>query len=135
MRQGRVIPHSDGKVSGVILSRMKIEQKKELTSGNLIFDSFREGKFRMNKTNSPVDLIKIGLGIALLAALTGCVGFVGGGYGGEVVVPGPDLFLFGGGYDRGRDVHGYSQRGSVSRAAAHPSGGGHAGGGGRGGKR
>ena len=135
MRQGRVIPHSDGKVSGVILSRMKIEQKKELTSGNLIFDSFREGKFRMNKTNSPVDLIKIGLGIALLAALTGCVGFVGGGYGGEVVVPGPDLFLFGGGYDRGRDVHGYSDRGSVSRAAAHPSGGGHAGGGGRGGKR
>jgi hypothetical protein len=137
MRQGRVIPHSDGKVSGVILSRMKIEQKKELTSGNLIFDSFREGKFRMNKTNSPVDLIKIGLGIAVLVALTGCVGWVGGGggYGGEVVVPGPDLFLFGGGYDRGRDVHGYSQRGSVSRAAAHPSGGGHAGGGGRGGKR
>ena len=136
MRQGRVIPHSDGKVSGVILSRMKIEQKKELTSGNLIFDSFREGKFRMNKTNSPVDLIKIGLGIAVLVALTGCVGWVGGGggYGGEVVVPGPDLFLFGGGYDRGRDVHGYSQRGSVSRAAAHPSGGGHAGGGG-GGKR
>ena len=114
---------------------MKIEQKKELTSGDLIFDSFREGKFRMNKTNSPVDLIKIGLGIALLVALTGCVGWVGGGYGGEVVVPGPDLFLFGGGYDRGRDVHGYSQRGSVSRAAAHPSGGGHAGGGGRGGKR
>lgn len=137
MRHGRVIPHSDGKVSGVILSRMKIEQKKELTSGNLIFDSFREGKFRMNKTNSPVDLIKIGLGIAVLVALTGCVGWVGGGggYGGEVVVPGPDLFLFGGGYDRGRDVHGYSQRGSVSRAAAHPSGGGHAGGGGRGGKR
>jgi len=127
MRQGRVIPHSDGKVSGVILSRMKIEQKKELTSGNLIFDSFREGKFRMNKTNSPVDLIKIGLGIALLAALTGCVGFVGGGYGGEVVVPGPDLFLFGGGYDRGRDVHGYSDRGSVSRAAAHSGGGGHGG--------
>jgi hypothetical protein len=36
--------------SGVILSRMKIEQKKELTSGDLIFDSFREGKFRMNQT-------------------------------------------------------------------------------------
>jgi hypothetical protein len=51
------------------------------------------------------------------------------------VVAEPDLFLFGGGYDRGRDVHGYSQRGAVSRGAAHPSGGGHAGGGGHGGKR
>lgn len=134
MRLGRVTPHSDGKVSGVILSRMKIEQKKELTSGDLIFDSFREGKFRMNQTKKPVDLIKIGLGIALLA-LTGCVGFVGGGYDGEVVVPGPDFYFFGGGYDRGRDVHDYSHRGVASRAAAHPSGGGHAGGGGQGGKR
>jgi len=32
----------------------------------------------------------------------------------------PDLYLFGGGYDRGRDVHDYSHRGSESRAAAHP---------------
>src|ERR1035441_8891125 len=84
----------------------------------------------MNMPNGSVDRIKIGLGIALLAALSGCVGFVGGGYGGAVVVAEPDVYLFGGGYDRGRDVHGYSDRGSVSRAAAHPSGGGHAGGGG-----
>jgi hypothetical protein len=111
---------------------MKTKQNKELTFGDLIFDFFREGKFRMNKTNGPVDLIKIGLGIVLLAALTGCVGFVDGGgdYGGAVVVAEPDFYFFGGGYDRGRDVHGYSQRGSVSRVAAHPSGGGHAGGGG-----
>jgi hypothetical protein len=40
-------------------------------------------------------------------------------YGG-VVVSTPDLYLFGGGYDRGRDVHDYSRRGSESRAAAHP---------------
>ncbi len=85
----------------------------------------------MNKANALVDRIKIGLGIVLLATLTGCIGWVGGGYGGEVVVPGPDLFLFGGGYDRGRDVHNYSQRGVASRAAAHPSGGGHASGGGK----
>jgi len=92
------------------------------------FNFFREGKFRMNKANGLVGRIKIGLGIAPVAALTGCVGFVdGGGYGGDVVVPGPDLFLFGGGYDRGRDVHGYSDRGSVSRAAAHSDGGGHGG--------
>jgi len=79
----------------------------------------------MNKANGLVDRIKIGLGIAMLAALTGCVGVVGGGYGGEVVVPGPDLFLFGGDYDRGHDAHDYSHRGSESRGAAHPGGGGH----------
>jgi hypothetical protein len=93
----------------------------------------------MNQANGPVDRIKIGLGIALgialLAALTGCVGFVDGGYGGMVVAPEPDFYFFGGGYERGRDVHDYSHRGVVSRAAAHPSGGGHAGGGGHGGKR
>ena len=72
---------------------------------------------------------KVLLGITLLAALTGCVGYVDGGYGGAVVAPGPDVVLFGGGYDRGRDVHDYSHRGSESRAVAHPGGGG--GGGGR----
>jgi hypothetical protein len=74
----------------------------------------------MNKADGPVNRIKIGLGIALLAALTGCVGYVGGGYGGAVVVPGPDVYFFGGGYERGRDVHEYSRRGSESRAVAHP---------------
>ena len=77
------------------------------------------------------DLIKIGLGMALLAALVGCVGvgYVDPGYGGAVVVPGPDVYFWGGGYERGRDVHAYSNRGVASRAAAHP------GGGGRGGRR
>jgi glycogen phosphorylase len=51
------------------------------------------GRQIMNKASGPVDRIKIGLGIALLAALTGCVGYVDGGYGGTVVVPGPDLFF------------------------------------------
>jgi hypothetical protein len=41
-------------------------------------------------------------------------------YGGGVVVSAPDLYLFGGGYDRGRDVRDYSRRGSESRRAAHP---------------
>jgi hypothetical protein len=93
----------------------------------------------MNKTNKPIDRIRIGLAIALLTVLTGCVGVVGdGGYGGDVMVGAPDVYLFGGGYDRGRDVHAYSQRGSASRGVAHPGGGGHAGGGGAhggGGKR
>jgi len=78
----------------------------------------------MNKAKGPFDRIKIGLGIAVLAALMGCVGYVDGGYGGAVVVPGPDVYLFGGGYDRGREVHDYSHRGSESRAVAHPAGGG-----------
>lgn len=64
-------------------------------------------KIRQKKTSRPVDGIKIGAVIALLTTLTGCVGYVDGGYGGgAVVVGGPDLYLFGGGYDRGRDVHG-----------------------------
>jgi hypothetical protein len=87
---------------------------------------------KMNKTKGPVERIKIGLEIALLAVLTGCVGgYVGvdGGYYGGTVVVDP---LFGGGiYDRGRDAHDYSHRGAVSRAVAHPSGGGARGGGDR----
>jgi hypothetical protein len=79
----------------------------------------------MNPANDSVDRIKIGLGIALLAALTGCVGYVGGGhYGGPVVVPGPSVYFWGGDYDRGRDVRVYSHRGFESRAVAHPGGGG-----------
>ena len=97
----------------------------------------------MNKTTNPINRIKIGLGIVLIAALTvfltGCAGYVGTGYGGGYgdyggydgyYDGGPDVYLFGGNYDRGRDVHAYSQRGSVSRGMAHAGGGGHGGGGG-----
>ena len=74
--------------------------------------------------------------------LTGCIGFVGGdgGYYGGSGWWWDDGGWWGGGggYDRGHDVHGYSDRGAASRAVAHPSGGGHgssggghAGGGGR----
>jgi len=89
----------------------------------------------MNKPNEPIDGVKIALAVALLTVLTGCVGVVGDGgyYGGDAVVGGPDVYLFGGGYDRGHDVHAYSQRGGASRATAHPGGGGHVGGGARGG--
>jgi hypothetical protein len=67
------------------------------------------------KTEGRIDRIKIGMGAAALAVLTGCVGYVGGGYGGEVVVPGPDVVIFGGGFERGHDVHEYSHRGFESR--------------------
>ena len=65
--------------------------------------------------------INLGLAIALLAALTGCVGYVDGGYGAAVVVPDPEVVVFGGVYDRGHDVHDYDRRGSESRAIAHPA--------------
>jgi hypothetical protein len=77
----------------------------------------------MNKANGPVERIKIGLVIGLLTVLTGCAGYWGGGYYGDtVVVAEPDMYLFGGGYDRGHDVHNYSHRGSESRGAAHSGG-------------
>ena len=78
--------------------------------------------FMMNQENDSLDRIRIGAASVLLMVLTGCVGFVGGGYGSAVVVPGPDVYFWGGDYDRGRDVHVYSQRGVESRAVAHPSG-------------
>jgi hypothetical protein len=78
----------------------------------------------MNKPNDPVDRLKLGLGMALLGALTGCVGYVEGGYSGAVVVPvpgPPDVYFYGGSYERGRDVHVYSQRGFESRVVVHPA--------------
>jgi hypothetical protein len=100
---------------------------KRTTPPIVAFTKTGDGRVTMHKPNSAVDLIKMGLGIALLAAVTGCVGYVGGGYGAAVVVPGPpDVFFYGGPYyERGRDVHEYSHRGFESRAVAHPGGGGH----------
>jgi hypothetical protein len=70
-----------------------------------------------------MDRFKVGLGLALvtgMTVLTGCVGYVdGGGYGGAVVAPGPDVFF---GFDRGRDVRAFSHRGAVSRGFAHGGG-------------
>jgi len=92
----------------------------------------------MNNAKGLVNRIKVGFGIVLVASLTGCAGYVDGGYGGGYgdyggYDGGSDIYLFGGGYDRGRDVQAYSHRGSESRGAAHFGGGrsgGHGGGGG-----
>ena len=49
---------------------------------------------------------------------------VAGHPGGLFPMPWPDVYLFGGGYDRGRDVHDYRRRGAESRGAAHRDHGG-----------
>jgi hypothetical protein len=80
--------------------------------------------------------ICLGLWVVMtsIGCLTGCVGYADGGYGGYGDYggyddgPGPDLYLFGGDYGRGRDVHSFSHRGSMSRSMAHAGGGGHFGG-------
>ncbi len=60
--------------------------------------------------------------MALLAAVTGCTGYVSGGYGGAAVVAEPNVYLYGGSYDHGRDVYVYSHRGYQSRTVVHTSG-------------
>ena len=81
----------------------------------------------MSKAKDPVvKRIKMSLGMAMLTVVAGCwgyvdEGYVGGGYGGSVFVPSPDVVFFGGGYERGRDVHEYSHRGEASRSFAHPA--------------
>ena len=80
----------------------------------------------MNKSSTPIDRIKIGLGIVLLAAFTGCVGFLDGGYGGPVY-PGNDVYFYDGYSERGPDVYRYSHRGHESHESAHHGGGGHSG--------
>lgn len=55
------------------------------------------------------------LAIMLFTMLTGCVGYVEGGYGTAVVVPPPHVSFYGGYYERGPDVHIYSHRGYDSR--------------------
>jgi hypothetical protein len=115
---------------------MKIKQKRNMIFGDSIFASpgIRRATWYKQMLQSVVSRhavvfreqrIRIGLAIALVSALTaGCVGYVDGGYGGGVVVaPAPDVVLFGGSYDRGRDVHSYSQRGSESRVAPRSRGG------------
>ena len=82
----------------------------------------------MIKNNVPLERIRVGLTIGLvtgwLLAISGCWWGGGGGgyYDGGVVVAEPDVYLFGGGYDHGRDVHNYSHRGAESRGAAHAGG-------------
>ncbi|HEV2691735.1 MAG TPA: hypothetical protein VG347_02455 [Verrucomicrobiae bacterium] len=110
---------------------MKIRQGKELTSVGLVFDFPPKGKVRLNQPGNLFRGITIGLGFGLLAAVTGCIGWVDedGYYGGAVMAPQPDFYFFGD-YGWGRDWHGYSHRGHESRGAAHLGSGGHAGGGG-----
>ena len=79
---------------------------------------------RLSMLYDSVAVVVMGGAFLFMVAFTECVGYVdGGGGGGAVVVSGPDLFLFGGGYDHGHDERGYSHRGYESRSAAHGHGG------------
>ncbi|HEX3626997.1 MAG TPA: hypothetical protein VH280_16425 [Verrucomicrobiae bacterium] len=64
--------------------------------------------------------------MAFFIALTGCVGYAGPD-GGAVYVspPEPDVVVFGGDYDRDRDVRAYSHRGHESRSGGGFHGGDH----------
>ena len=115
-------PHREGKRGECILLNMKTEQYQVL-----------------DFVNSLVGPMKIGLAVAALTALTGCVGVLGGdGYYDDGGYVGGWWWGDGGwgggggrGYDRGHDVHGYSARGAASRGVSHAgAGGGHGGGGG-----
>ena len=58
----------------------------------------------------------ISLAVLAVTTLNGCVGYVGNdGYGGAVIAPEPDLWLYGDGFDHGYAVHDYSRRGHESR--------------------
>jgi hypothetical protein len=94
---------------------------------------FPERNVTMNMINAkgPVGILRLGLGVAFLSTMLGCVGYVDGGYGGYVgpdvvVAPDPGVVFWGGGggWDRGHDAHAFSHRGSVSRGIAHGGGGG-----------
>jgi hypothetical protein len=82
----------------------------------------------MNKTKRKYLKINLALGMVLIAVLTGCVGYVDGGYGGAVVEP--DVTLYGG-YGWGH-WHDYDNRGHASWGGSHGWGG--HGGGGHGGR-
>ena len=58
-------------------------------------------------------------GLVGLVTLAGCVGYVGPGYGPDVAIGGPDVTIFGGGFERGHVVHDYARRGHESRGSAH----------------
>jgi hypothetical protein len=78
----------------------------------------------MNKAKNLVERFKIGLAIGILATLTGCATFgYEDYYGSEVYAPGPDIYLFGGDFDRGHDVRHFSNRGHESRGVVHSGGG------------
>lgn len=97
--------------------------------------SIHERLVGTSQTKAFLDRIKLGLAVAMLTALTGCIGVVGdgGGYVGGGGWWWDDGGWWGGGhgFDRGRDVHAYGARGATSRGAAHGGGGGHGDGGGR----
>ena len=67
------------------------------------------------------------LGIVLLMAFVGCVGYGDGGYYYGPVVPVADVYFYDDYHERGPVVYNYSHRGHESHEAAHHDDGGHSG--------
>jgi hypothetical protein len=115
-----------------MLAGMENAKKKAYVSAEFI--KLQHGKENgMNKAIGFTERIKFGIGVALLAALTGCVGYVGPD--GGVAVSGPDVVVdpgpvwIGGVWGDGDhhwegrgDAHRFSGRGAASRGAAHSGG-------------
>ena len=105
----------------------------------------RSGRIGASVTEGCFATLKVVRRAALIAGLTvcltGCVGYVDGGYGGGYGDYGgydgyyggeSDIYLFGDGYGRGGDAQYYSHRGAESRGFGRSGGrgfGGHGGGG------
>jgi hypothetical protein len=151
--------------------KIKLKNKTGLTFGDFVAAAYqncgarraanfvqlaihsRQVVFQKQPTDQPSGLlgrIKIRPGIALLAVLLGCAGFVNAGYSQiivrppqiAVVVPAPPIFvappvivepdpgffLYGGGYGRGyygrQDAREFGRRGAESRGRDHHDGGG-----------
>ena len=64
-----------------------------------------------------LELVNLVLATTIVATLLGCAAYVGDGYGGTVVVPGP--VFYGDFHERGHEVRAYSHRGYESRGEAH----------------
>jgi hypothetical protein len=69
------------------------------------------------------ELLTLGFALVTLGTLTGCVGYVGDGYGSAVVVAEPHAYFYTGDYGWGRNAYGYGHRGYYSRSYGHGGGG------------
>ena len=94
---------------------MKLKPSQTPLDGGFNFDFSRAGKIHRNRPGHLVRGLTLGFSIALLAAVTGCVGVVDGDGDGAVVVAPDPGFLWYGDWGWGGGWRGYSHRGAEVR--------------------